>query len=504
MKALTQGPSVVVKAIEIVGNRVIATPVLLALVSGDIGKSLTLAQLQQLAERITLYYRQHGYFVARAYIPAQEVTQDTIKIRVVEGGYGVFHLSNTSLVRDSVVQGMLDDIKSDNIVSTDTLERAMLIINDTPGVKVTQADVAPGTQVGTSDFTVRTEATPRVDGYIAVDNYGSTYTGKNRLSFDVNINSPLGLGDQLSLSGLASNNGNLLDGRIDYSIPLASNGLRGDVALSKTHYELGDSYAHLEAMGFAKTASMGLTYPLRRTELQTINASVTASYSDLYDSYGQSDQVTPKTSTSLTAGLSLRDDSPLFGLGGETQASLNAEIGELRFKNQAAFEADAAAGGADSNGGYSKLVLALSRSLTLPYRFTLTAAMSLQHVLNNKDLDGSERMAVSGWNAVMAYPPDGLLGDNALLLHAQLSRPLPTLGSLQSSWSLFSDYGQASDVNAADGTGLRHLSDVGLGFTAQYKSTTLTANLAHRLGGGLPESESYARNKLLVQASWAF
>jgi hypothetical protein len=69
----------------------------------------------------------------RKWLPARST------IRVVEGNDGRFILDK-SLVRDDIVQGLLDDIKDCDIVSLDTLERAMLIINDTPGVTVTRAD----------------------------------------------------------------------------------------------------------------------------------------------------------------------------------------------------------------------------------------------------------------------------------------------------------------------------------------------------------------------------
>ena len=204
-----QGPQVEVDSFAIEGNHVIDKATLLALVANAAHQSYTVAQLAGVAERITRYYRAHGYFVARAYIPPQEIEHGAVTIRIIEGNYDQFHLTNRSLVRDSVVQRVLDHVKGYDVVSTDSLERAMLILNDTPGVRVTRADVMPGSQVGTSDFAVETVATPRVDGYVSLDNYGSSYTGLNRLSVNLNVNSPLGLGDQLSLTGLTTDRADL-------------------------------------------------------------------------------------------------------------------------------------------------------------------------------------------------------------------------------------------------------------------------------------------------------
>ena len=90
----------------------------------------------------------------------------------------------------------------------------MLIINDTPGVVVTGADVMPGSDVGTSDFAITTQATKRVDGYVVVDNYGSRYTGENRVQALANINSPFNIGDKITVSGLVSNGADLKNGKL--------------------------------------------------------------------------------------------------------------------------------------------------------------------------------------------------------------------------------------------------------------------------------------------------
>ena len=129
---------------------------------------------------------------------------------------------------------MLDDAKArDNVVSTDTLERSMLIINDTPGVAVTKADVKPGSEVGSSDFLIETQPTSFYDGYVVGDNTGSKFTGKNRVMAGVNLNSPLNLGDKFSVSGLISNGEDIKNYKLGYEVPLMANGLKGQTSYSK-------------------------------------------------------------------------------------------------------------------------------------------------------------------------------------------------------------------------------------------------------------------------------
>lgn len=491
-----------VNQFAIVGNRVIATEDLLAQVRPDQGKRLSLAELETAATRLTRYYRGKGYFVARAYVPAQEVIDGKVTLRVVEGNYGQFQLKNLSRVRDSIVQGMLDDVKGYDIVSLDTLERAMLIINDTPGVQVVRADVMPGEKVGTSDFAVDTVATAPYAGFVMLDNFGSRYTGRNRLSFNADVNSPTGSGDRLSVSGLATNNTDLLNGRVGYSTSLAPNGLRGEVALSQTQYQLGDTYRALDAQGSAKGIDATLTYPIRRIRAQTIEASLNLSHKDLLDEIRSTGTRTPKTLTSATAGLQLRDESDLLGFSGMTQANISITAGDLDIREAISAANDAA--GAQTQGQFSKLNASLSRISLLPLNFTLTASLRLQHSLNNKNLDGSERMAVSGSGAVMAYPSGELTGTNATFARLELARPLPEWKGLRSNWLMFTDFGQASQARPLATDTRRDIGDIGLGWNANYSSVLLKAWVAHRLDGTPATSEPTPKNKLLVQAGWIF
>jgi hemolysin activation/secretion protein len=502
MSTLPGGPTVMVKQIEVVGNRVIDTATLIALVADGAGKTLSLPELEALAQRITKHYRANGYFVARAYIPAQEVASGNIKMRVVEGNYGQFHLKNQSLVRDDIVQCMLDDVKGADIVSLDTLERAMLIINDTPGVKVTRADVMPGARVGTSDFAVDTQATAAYNGYVLLDNYGSVYTGKSRLSANLDINSLTGRGDKLSLSGLTTDTGGMLNGRLGYGKPLAPNGLRGEVSLAQTDYKLGDSYQSLDAKGTAQVMDATVTYPVRRIRAQTIEVSGNVAYKDLLDEVDSTSTRTPKTASTLTAGLLVRDESNAFGFDGLTRFTFNVTAGELKINDATALTTDAA--GANTNGSFSKANLSLSRVSLLPYAFSLTASLSAQQSLSGKNLDGSERMAVSGSGAVMAYPSGELIGSNATLVHVDLARPLPAWGKLQSSWLVFANWGQASAANPMATDKTREISDVGIGWSASYSNAIIKAHLAHRLESTPATSESTPVDNFLVQVGLVF
>ncbi|MCE2781821.1 ShlB/FhaC/HecB family hemolysin secretion/activation protein [Limnohabitans sp.] len=501
------GPTVQVKRFEFVGNREVSTDALLAQVAQDVGKPYTLTELEALATKLTRYYRVKGYFVARVYIPAQEVVDGVVKLRAVEGNYGKFTLDNKSLVRNDIVQGMLDDVKKYDIVSLDTLERAMLIINDTPGSQVVRADVMPGVEVGTSDFAVGTIADPRYEGFVLVDNHGTRATGKNRTSFNWDWNSPTARGDRLGVSGLASENSGLLNGRVAYSTNLTPSGWRGEVAIGRTQYEVSPSIFSADpapsVTGTADTYALSLSYPIRRIRSQTIELELGYAHKrleDVVDSGPDARLVTPKRSDVISAAINLRDEGYFWGFDGLTQANVGLTAGQLRVIGDA-LTTDQAVNGPRTHGRFDKFNASLSRVSLLPNLFSLTGILKIQRSLG-QNLDGTERMGVAGVGGVMAYPSAELSGSNASLARLELARPLPVFEQVVSQWSIFANWGKAQELKS---DGHRSLNDVGIGWTARHSSGVLVKTyLAHRLDAMPAQSETTPRNKLWIQAGYVF
>lgn len=503
MKEDKSGKTVFVKAFKITGAVHMDEAKLQELIASYTNKELTFAQLEEAASVITKAYRSEGYFVARAYIPVQSMQEGIVEIAIIEGNYGEFKLNNTSLVNDAVLQGMLDDVKDANIVSTDTLERAMLIINDTPGAKVTQADVMPGKVTGTSDFAIKTEATPRYDGYILGDNYGSRYTGKNRLMAGLNLNSLAGLGDKLSFMGMVSSGADLKYGRVAYSAPLMSNGLRGELSYGNTHYALTDRYANLDAYGTARSVEGSLTYPLIRTRHETLNLTTSLAAKKLNDHQNGS-VISDKDATVFTIGANQSKERKILGLDGKTASALTLTSGNLKFNDAASRATDAA--GANTQGRYNKISGYVGGSVAFNEANSLSTNLLFQKALGHKNLDGTEDFILGGSNGVKVYPTSELSAEDGLMLNTELFQALPTMNSITQKMGLFHDIGKVRMADSSKVTTFQSysLQDIGVGYYASYKSFFAKAQLARIIGGGIVTSESDYRTKFLVQAGWSF
>jgi hemolysin activation/secretion protein len=499
------GKRILVKDFKISGNEHVSINELEKFFIDSKTKELTFNQLQEIASAITKFYREKGYFVARAYIPAQNILENNniLEIAVIEGSYGEFKLKNNSLVKDSVVQGMLDNAKErDNVISTNTLERSMLIINDTAGVVVTQADVMPGSEVGTSNFEITTDASKRVDGYVVSDNYGSRYTGKNRVMAGVNFNSPFNIGDKISMFGLVSNGQNLKNGKIAYEAPLTSNGLVGEVSYSQTNYSLGDIYKNLDATGTSKTIEGKISYPIIRTREENLNAYTSLLSKDLKDEVKSTSDLTNKDSKSIKLGMDYDKNSVLFTKNSKSTINTYLTYGKLNFDDVAKRISDEA--GANTNGTYSKVNVDLTNIFDFTNTLSLNTSLQMQYAIGNKNLDGSEDMSIGGSSGVKLYPDGELSAENGYVFSTELKYKLPNLNNFSNTVGVFYDRGKAFMANNNVNFESKSLQDVGVGYYASYDRFFGQIQVAWNANSTPVTSEPNRNSRILFQGGMSF
>ncbi|MCT7515876.1 ShlB/FhaC/HecB family hemolysin secretion/activation protein [Aliarcobacter cryaerophilus] len=466
-------------------------------------QDLSFNQIQEITTLITKIYRQKGYFVARAYIPEQNIyTQNgVLKINVIEGNYGEFKLENKSLVKDSILQSNLDDIKDKDIVSTNTLERAMLIINDTPGAVVTKADVRPGKEVGTSDFLIGTEAINRVNGYLIGDNYGSQYTGKHRIMAGVDINSPFNIGDKISAFGFTSEKEGLLSGKLAYDFPIHANGTRGEISYSKTTYELGSSYKELDAIGKNDSLTARVTYPILKTRVENLDSYVEVSYNKMKDEIQSVDSKVKKDSYTATTGLDYTKDSLVFNKNSQTRAAVSITFGKLNFNDKDDKETDK--NGANTQGQFSKINLELGKDIDIFDSLKWSNTLQMQYALGNKNLDGSQDLSVGGINGVKFYQDGEESGENGYIYNTEFIYTLPIIAGIDNKISIFYDIGRVYMSKNITQEKSRTLQDIGLGYKVSYKNFFANSYLAYNIRNEVTSQDNY-NSRAMFQVGYVF
>lgn len=490
------GARIVVSSVRVEGASAFTASELLAQAGFVPGAEFDLSQLRTLAARITDFYRSAGYFVARAYLPAQEVRDGQVTISVVEGTYGKVEPRNQSRLAPSVARGLMGEVAAGEPVRSAPLESSLLLLSDLPGVAV-KSTLAPGVAVGTSDLFVDIVPGAAFSGSIDADNQGNRYTGRERLGAILNLNNPAGLGDVASLRLLTAGDG-LKYARASYQVQAG----RGKLGLAYAHldYRLGKEFASLRAHGTAKVASVFGSYPLLRSR----NASHYLQWSfddkrfdDRVDSTGVQ---TDKKSRLLT--LNLNGDQRGL-LGSESLSTYQLSLGLGRFDPQSAPLRAADAASARTEGSFSKLGFSLGHLQAVAPNTYLSVALGGQFA--SKNLDASEKMALGGSSAVRAYPEGETQADEAYVLSIEARHNLgPLAAAVPGQLQLvgFVDTGTAriskNPWTSADNR--RTLSGGGIGVNwVVDRSFVVKAFYAHTIGSAQATSAPPASSRFWLQ-----
>lgn len=174
----------VLKDVTIEGATVYGAEELAAIYQADVGKQVTLDRVWAIAAAVTQRYRNDGYFLSRAYVPAQEVGDGRILIRVVEGYIGEVEIADPEVAKSPIVQEIVAAITAERPTKLATLERQHLLLTDVPGLSSYQGTLVPhqGGREGAVKLLFSERKETKRNAFISFDNYGSQYLGPQELS----------------------------------------------------------------------------------------------------------------------------------------------------------------------------------------------------------------------------------------------------------------------------------------------------------------------------------
>jgi len=424
------GQSVSIKRVEFSGAQGLASEEeLQSIVQPALGKPLNFAGLEQLADTVTRYLKDRGWLLARAYLPMQDLTDGRLEIAISPGrierdanGAGIDIQGSTSprVNRERVLETLRQSLAldSERALRSADLERAVLLINDTPGVEVTSS-LERGRTPGTTRLALEVRDTPQLTGSAWVDNHGNRYTGSTRANGVAQINSPFGWGDQFSLFHTRSQGVEF--SRSGYSLPLGFDGWRANAAYSTMTYAIGKEQKQQRSKGTGEIGSAGLSYPLLRSRPGNVTVNLNHESKRLRDETLGSNTRDKSLQTQV---LSLSGDQTDTWLdGGFSTWSLSVTSGQLDLsRNPTDLENDAIY---RTQGHYHKLNATLTRLQRINRSVTLFAGLSAQQA--DKNLDTSEKFILGGPAGLRAYPSGEGSGDNGWLASLELRHEVQAL-----------------------------------------------------------------------------
>jgi len=227
-------------------------------------RGITLGMIETVANTITRYYREHGFILAKAYIPQQQVRDGVVTLTVLLGELGEVEVKNNRRYKAKTIQHVFDDDLA-KPVTNDSIEEKLFLVNDLPGLSV-QGYFEPGSQVGDTKLNVNVTSERWYDATARVDNHGSERSGKYRSYTEFLLHNPFTLGDELELGVLgtfAPQNSSY--GSFRYHLPLFSPRVKFSAGVSNNDFVLDrTNTGDLPSEGQSQVADVAFKYQLRR------------------------------------------------------------------------------------------------------------------------------------------------------------------------------------------------------------------------------------------------
>ena len=485
---------VLVKDFTIDGQDIYSEDTLKALLADKKGKELSFRDIQDGADRITRYFRQKGYIVAKTYIPPQDVTAGIVHYHVEVGRFDAPSITNKTNIRDSAIRKQAQAVKEGEYVTRDKLERAVWLVSDMAGADA-RVSLSRGRNPGTVKLDMTVEPYVGKHGLVSADNYGSRAMGYNEYSLDYDFWNPARNGDHL-MASISTTGRHMFNWGTNYITPLAKDGLKLTVGYNVFSYDMGDEWAMYKGVGTSRVTSLGLDYAIRRSRRHNLYTGLRFEHSEIKDEYRAYDATYgDKTGNALVLSL-YGDDQDTAGM---TDWRLDWKLGHI---NNRAFHSDNIyarwmAGDPDTNGDYSKIRGHIERHQNINERSYLLLSAYGQYAFT--PLDSSEHFSLGGPYGVKAYPTSEGSGDSGYITRAEYRWLIPLEAhDQQLQLAFYAEHGGVwIDRNGGDsGTkNHRNLQGAGIGIIWQrWQDWFIRADYAWKLGAEDPVSDTSHNN----------
>ena len=366
-----------------------------------VGRPVNFDDLQNACNAVMDFYRKSGYTV-QAILPPQKIANGVVKILVTEAKLSSVIVDTpngpTRFGKDRAAEYITYANPIGQPLNTKAVERALLILNETPGV-IVASQLEPGDKDGDTALRLQLSEPQWYQGKVEANNYGSRTTGANQGVVVLNGINPLGIGDQVSVNGIYSEGSQYVQGA--YSLPASPDGLRLGVSGTYLNYKNVSNYAQSASAGYgdAWTTGASVAYPLIRE--QGTNVNINANYD--VKSYMNKNLLTMSTISSYninnaTLGLS-GNHYDSFGGGGVSAGSVAVVVGYLNIS------ATSMQGyGQYTPSNFTKFTFSGNRTQQLSENGETSVYVGVTGQLSSVNLNSAEQIYMGGPYAVRAYP----------------------------------------------------------------------------------------------------
>jgi len=258
--------------------------------ASDLGQTITLTRLYEIAAAITRKYRNDGYIISQTVVPQQTIAGGDARLLVVEGSLDRVSIEDETggAYASAHLQHLADKLRASAPLKSGDIERYLLLINDIPGVTARSIIGPSATVTGKADMRIVVERDP-MHFMLGADNYGSAYLGPWQLSGAAQFNNLFGVNDRVL--------GQVVAAPVDhemsyfygaYEMPVWDEGTTLTLDVAYTETDPGFDLRPLGAEGFSTTVGLTARHPLirSRNENLTLRARLEGKSSSTKNDFG--------------------------------------------------------------------------------------------------------------------------------------------------------------------------------------------------------------------------
>jgi len=376
-----------------------------------------LDEVRAAAAKLEAMYRARGYFLSRVFVPPQRVEEGKLLIRTVEGYISSVRITGLDARSRAAAYRQLRKVMERKPIDLATIERLLLILNDTPGVTATSV-LQQGSELGASEMLVTLDR-PSTVFQTSINNSNSLILGPWTYGVNAIINRPLGLPGALSLGGAVSGPGfgATQSGNMRYSMGIGSHGLVASAGVLVALAHPGASLIPLNVRNRLVSVSARLRYPLIRSRARSLYLEGGLALSrSLTDILGQ--RISEDRETVGDIGLTFQEARLLNGSITAT-ANVFRGLRILGASDRSALRPSVAG----FNPNFTRLTFSLQRQQNLVPR--VGALVAVQGQYSGSKLLSGETIAFGGPAIGRGYDPSTIIGDRGIGGVVELRYDLP-------------------------------------------------------------------------------
>ena len=418
---------VYIEEVSFSGNEVFLTKELVKIIAPYLGQLLSMKEIREMCALIQKKYVKAGYFLTRAYTPAQEIKDGHLRIAILEGKLGEITIQGNKYYSDAFIRSYFERFQ-DKAINYDAFMKELLLLSENMDLEVA-AVFMKGHSFGTTDVLLRVKDNRPIHLSLDTNNYGSDNTSQIRTGAKLDWGSLIRYGDVLTVVEVVGSPISSLDFTdAIYYIPVNTRGTGIELSYLFANFKTGNVGDDIKFEGRTHIAAGKFIQAINRTRKLSTDFFTSFEYKQVQN-LGSGLQSSFDKLRVLTGGMNIdyRDDWKGRNLfAGYMSWGIPDILQGLKVD-------DSESSRQGAGGRFIKIGGSGKRFQKLPWDCVLILNAFGQYSFNKLPLP--EQIYIGGIDNVRGYKLAEGLGDQGFVCNIELRVPPPFLRGHKAFWS---------------------------------------------------------------------